>query len=192
MPKRPSSSRELTIPTETIESKIYAIRGHKVMLDRDLAALYGVPTKRLNEQVKRNRKRFPEHFMFQLTEDKAQSVSSSRSQNATLKRSQNIKYQPNVFTEHGVVMLSSVLNSERAIQVSILVVNVFVRLREMLASNKDLAHKFEKLEQKQQEQGEQITAIIDTINELLLPEPVPPKRRIGFNPNEDEQGSTDQ
>ena len=86
-------------------------------------------------------------------------------------------------------MLSSVLNSERAIQVSILVVNVFVRLREMLASNKDLAHKFEKLEQKQQEQGEQITAIIDTINQLLLPEPVPLKRRIGFNPEEDEQGS---
>ena len=88
-------------------------------------------------------------------------------------------------------MLSSVLNSERAIQVSILVVNVFVRLREMLASNKDLAHKFEKLEQQQQEQGEQITAIIDTINQLLLPEPVPPKRRIGFNPDEDEQGSGD-
>ena len=130
--------------------------------------------------------------MFQLTVAEAQALSVSRSQSATLKRGQNIKYQPNVFTEYGVFMLSSVLNSERAIQVSILVVNVFVRLREMLASNKDLAHKFEKLEQKQQEQGEQITAIIDTINQLLLPEPVPAKRRIGFNPDEAEQGSTNE
>ena len=104
------------IPTEIIHSKIFLIRGRKVMLDRDLAGLYGVPTFRLNEQVKRNNKRFPEDFMFQLTWTEA-IRSASRSQNAILKKGQNVKYLPYVFTEQGVAMLSSVLNSDRAIEV---------------------------------------------------------------------------
>ena len=154
------------------------------MLDRDLAGLYGVPTGRLNEQVKRNRKRFPDDFMFQLTYEEAEGVHVSRSQNAILKRGQNIKYLPYAFTELGVSMLSSVLRSERAVEMNILIMRAFVRLREILATHKDLAQAIEDIRRRQDEQGEKISAIIETINELLLPEPVPPKRRIGFTIDE--------
>jgi hypothetical protein len=121
----------LVVPVEVIERRIYLIRGQKVMLDRELAELYGVPTRRLNEQVKRNRKRFPEDFMFQLAFEEAKTLLGLRSQNATLKRGQHLKYAPYAFTEQGVAMLSSVLNSDRAIQVNIVIMRAFVKLRQL-------------------------------------------------------------
>src|SRR2546423_10080321 len=133
------------VRSEQIERAILLIRGQKVMLDYDLAKLYGVETKILNQAVKRNIKRFPGDFMFQLD---IQEVRDSRSQIVTLKRGQNIKYLPYAFTEHGILMLSSVLNSERAVQVNIEIMRAFVRLRQILASHKDLAKKLEELEKK--------------------------------------------
>jgi len=160
------------------------------MLDSDLAELYQVLTKNLNKAVARNKDRFPEDFMFQLTIEEAKSL---RFQIGTSNKGRGgRRYLPYVFTEHGVTMLSSVLNSKRAIQVNIVVVRAFVKLREVLATHKDLARELENLRRMQQEQGEQITSIIDTINQLLLPEPVPAKRRIGFIPEHDnEPGSAD-
>ncbi|MFH1389405.1 MAG: ORF6N domain-containing protein [Candidatus Margulisiibacteriota bacterium] len=163
------------IPIERVESRIYLIRGEKVMLDRDLAELYGVPTKRLNEAVKRNIQRFPEGFMYILTKDEAKNLksqittSSSRSQIATLKRGYNIKYLPYVFTEHGVAMLSSVLNSERAIQVNIMIIKAFIRLRQVLADNKELADKFRELESRVDCHDGALAEIIDRIRELMTP-----------------------
>jgi hypothetical protein len=148
-----SKDRSL-IPIERIERSILLIRGHKIMLDRDLASLYGVPTKVLNQAVKRHKDRFPEDFMFQLTIEEARiwwtevGGSGLRSQIVTLKRGQHIKYRPHAFTEHGILMLSSVLNSERAIKVNIEIMRAFVRLRRMLASHADLARKLEALEKK--------------------------------------------
>jgi hypothetical protein len=130
------------------------IRGHKVMLDRDLAILYGVSTKALNQAVKRHKDRFPEDFMFQLTTEEAKLWWSQvmdirlRSQTVTLKRGQHIKYRPHAFTEHGILMLSSVLNSECAIQVNIEIMRAFVRLRRILSSHADLARKLDALERK--------------------------------------------
>ena len=145
MPKQnPQSTtpREL-IPVETIADKIFLIRGQKIMLDRDLAYLYNVPSRALNQAVKRNLKRFPEDFMFQLNWVKAREL--SRSQFVTLKRGQNPKYRPYAFTEQGVAMLSSVLQSERAVQVNIAIMRTFVRIRELLATHKDLTRKIEDL-----------------------------------------------
>jgi len=133
------------ISVEVIATKILEIRGKKVMLDKDLAKLYGVEVKVLNQAVKRNIERFPEDFMYQLT---IQEVTNSRSQIVTLKQGQNIKYLPNVFTEQGVAMLSSVLNSERAIKVNIQIMRAFVKLKELLLTHKDLAIKLEALERK--------------------------------------------
>ena len=157
-----------------------------MMLDRDLAAIYEVETFRLNEAVKRNRERFPEDFMFQLTAEENRSLTSQTAMSKAAGRGGR-RTPPFAFTEHGVAMLSSVLRSERAVQMNILIVRAFVKLREILATHKDLARAIEDIRHKQEEQGEQITAIIETINELLLPEPVPPKRQIGFHTGEDEQ-----
>lgn len=134
------------VPQEIIESKILFIRGKKVMLDRDLAVLYGVETRALNQAVRRNIKRFPSDFMFQLSQEEASEL--SRSQFVTLKRGQNIKYLPFAFTENGVAMLSSVLNSERAITVNIQIMRTFTRIREMIATHKDLQKKIEEMEKK--------------------------------------------
>jgi phage regulator Rha-like protein len=173
------------VPQEIIEEKIFIIRGHKVMLDKDLAKLYGVPIKRLNEQVKRNLKRFPDDFMFQLSWEEAQSL---RSQFATLnsKRGEHRKYLPYAFTEHGVAMLSSVLNSERAIQVNIAIMRAFGKLREILSTHKELAHKLRELEHKVGKHDEEIQLIFTAIRQLMEPPPEPPKRRIGFHPHDDE------
>ena len=145
------------------------------MLDTDLADLYGIGIKRLNEQVKRNIKRFPEDFMFQLN---YQEVTVLRSQFATLKdgRGQHRKYLPYAFTEQGVAMLSSVLNSDRAIEVNIHIMRVFVRLREIMAEHKDLAHKLNEMEKKY---DAQFRIVFDAIRELVTP-PEPKHRRIGF------------
>ena len=166
-------------PVEFIERKIYLIRGCKVMLDSDLAALYEVPTKRLNEAVRRNRDRFPEDFMFQLSAEELENV--LRSQIATSSSGHGGRRRPPyAFTEHGVAMLSSVLSSKRAVALNILIIRAFVRLREYLATHQDLARKLEDVERTQQEHGAHIQQIYDCIDRLLEPPPEPSRRRIGF------------
>ncbi len=165
------------IPVERIEQQIFVIRRQKVMLDSHLALLYGVPTKRLNEQVRRNISRFPDDFMFQLTEDEYELL---RSQNATSRSgSGGRRYLPLAFTEQGVAMLSTVLNSERAIQVNIAIMRAFVKLREILSTHRDLAQKLEELERKYETHDRQIKSIFEAIRQLMLP-PEKPKRQIGF------------
>jgi len=176
MPK----SNQALIPLEVIESRILILRGHRVMLDRDLAELFGVPVKRLNEQVKRNDSRFPDDFMFQLTLDEGKAVLLSRSQIATLNRGLNIKYRPYVFTEHGTVMLANVLRSPVAVRASIQVVRAFVHLRQMLATNQDLARKIEALEHKVGKHDTDLQAVLDVLQKLLQAPKAPPKRLIGF------------
>ena len=172
------------IPQEVVENKIYMIRGHKVMLDKELAKLYGVPTKRLNEQARRNIKRFPSDFMFQLTREESLAVQpivfSPRSQIATLKKGRNIKYFPYAFTEQGVAMLSGVINSDRAINVNISIMRAFVKLRQILSTNKELAHKLVELEQKIDRHDKDIGLIFEAIRQLMEPPPEKPKRLIGF------------
>jgi phage regulator Rha-like protein len=167
---------------EQIEQAILLLRGQKVMLDRDLAALYGVETKNLNKAVRRNLDRFPADFMFQLTPEEADSC--SRFQIGTLKRGQNIKYLPYAFTQEGVAMLSSVLNSQRAIQVNVAIMRAFVRLREALSLHKDLAHKLAELERKIENHDESICSLFKAIRQLMTP-PEPPRREIGFHIKED-------
>jgi hypothetical protein len=167
------------IPVELIERKIYLIRGCKVMLDSDLAELYQVPTKVLNQAVRRNPGRFPADFMFQLNEDelenwRSQIVTSNPGAKMGLRR------PPYAFTEHGVAMLSSVLSSERAVELNILIIRAFVRLREYLNSHKDLARKLEDVERTQQDHGAHIEEIYGYIQRLLEPPPETAKRRIGF------------
>ena len=156
---------------QRIENKIYFVRGQKVMSDFDLAILYGVPTKRLNEQVRRNIKRFPFDFMFQLTEEEYKSL---RSQIATLKkgRGKHSKYMSYAFTEQGVAMLSSVLNSERAIRVNIQIMRTFTKLRQILATHKDLQRKIEEMEKKY---DQQFRVVFDAISALITPPE--PKRK---------------
>ena len=164
---------------------ILILRGQRVILDRELAEIYGATTKRLNEQVKRNRDRFPEDFMFQLT---AEEVERSRSQIATLNsgRGQNIKYRPYAFTEHGAIQAANVLNSPRAIAMGVYVVRAFVQLRDLLASNKTLAQKLSELEYKLENHNEAIAAILSAIRELLHPS-VPKRRPIGFTADLEEK-----
>jgi hypothetical protein len=170
--------KEIEVPTERIEKAILLIRGQKVILDRDLAQLYGVPTKVLNQAVRRHAKRFPPDFMYQLT---AAEATASRSQFVTLKRGHNIKYLPYAFTEQGVAMLSSVLNTDRSIEVNIAIMRAFVRLREILATHKDLARKLDELEKKLGVHDQKITIAFEAIRQLMTPSPAPEKkRRIGF------------
>lgn len=169
--------KEDLILYESIRSKIFLIRGQKVMMDRDLAKLYGVQTKHLNEQVKRNRERFPEDFMFQLdTEEKKQLVAICDRFNSLKHSSIN----PYVFTEQGVAMLSSVLKSKRAVQINVAIMRVFAKLREMIASHKELVHKLNELERKIGKHDDQIRSIFEAIHQLtVIPEK--PKPRIGFH-----------
>lgn len=166
------------IPLEKIAETILVIRGEKVILDTDLARLYGVQIKRLNEQVKRNQERFPEDFMFQLNEDEAESL---RSQFATLKnkRGQHRKYLPYAFTEHGAIMAASVLNSAQAIEMSVYIVRAFVKLKTMLATHKELAGKLDELENRVTSHDQILSDIITAIRQLTST-PVKPKRQIGF------------
>jgi hypothetical protein len=165
-----------SIPESVIEQKIYLIRGQRVMLDKDLANLYQVPTKRLNEQVKRNNRRFPKDFAFLLTQ---QEVAILRSQFAT-SRWGGQRYFPYAFTEQGVAMLSSVLNSEKAIEVNIAIMRAFVKLRQILSTNKELAQKLKELEQQLEKHDTEIHAIFEAIRQLMTP-PDKPKRKIGFH-----------
>lgn len=165
------------MPAFEVESRILLLRRQKVILDTDLAVLYGVSVKRLNEQVRRNRERFPEDFMFQLS---AKEERGLRSQFATSKKGRGgRRYVPWVFTEHGAIMAATVLNSERAVQMSVFVVRAFVRLREMLARNWRLAAKFRELEDRLETHDATIQEIMDAIKELMAPEKRS-RREIGF------------
>jgi hypothetical protein len=160
------------IPIERIAARIYLMRGEQVMLDSDLAALYSVPTGRLNEQVTRNQNRFPEDFMFRLTQKEHDAL---RSQIATLKtgRGQHRKYLPRVFTEHGVAMLSAVLRTQQAVDISLAIVRTFVKLRRMLATNEELARKVS-------QHDHEIAILFEHVQHLLEPEDPKVKRPIGF------------
>ena len=161
------ASKQLPIRVDRIEKAILLIRGQKVMLDRDLAELYAVETGALNRAVKRNIQRFPEDFMFQITDEEAERL---RCQTGISKRGRGgRRYLPYVFTEQGVAMLSSVLNSERAIQVNIAIMRVFVRLREMMATHKELAFKLVELEERLEGHDEQIQNIFEAIRQLMTP-----------------------
>lgn len=161
----------------SVESRILVLREQKVILDSDLAELYGVPVKRLNEQVKRNQERFPPDFMFRLSAEESDAL---RSQSATSKTGRGgRRYAPYAFTEHGAIMAATVLNSERAVEMSVFVVRAFVRLREMLATNQQLASKIDELEQRLDTHDASIQELIEAIRELMAPEPAS-GRRIGF------------
>jgi hypothetical protein len=169
------------IPIERIAQSIRWIRGHKVLLDSDLALLYGVATKVLNQAVKRNRDRFPDDFMFQLNADETGFL---RSQFVTSpEKHRGKRYRPYAFTEQGIAMLSSVLNSDRAIKVNIAVMRTFVKLRQTLGSNRELAQKFSELERRVGVHDDEIAAILEAIRQLMAPSEKP-RREIGFHVRE--------
>lgn len=172
---------EQLIPIERIENRILHIRGHKVMLDRDLAELYGVPTKAFNQAVKRNFRRFPENFMFQLTEEEKDELVTNCDRFDRLKYSTALPY---AFTEHGALMSANVLNSERAIDVSVMVVEAFVRLREIALTHKELSQKLKELEDRMDMHDENTIVVMSTLRKLLkdsaVKAPSPSKRKIGF------------
>ncbi len=187
-------SKEI-VPIERIAESIRWIRGHKVLLDSDLALLYGVATKVLNQAVKRNRERFPDDFMFQLNADETGFL---RSQFVTLEKERRTnwsqivtssekhrgkRYRPYAFTEQGIAMLSSVLKSDRAVKVNIAIMRAFVKLRQLLNVNRELAKKFSELEQRVGKHDEDITAIMEAIRQLMAP-PEKPRREIGFHVRE--------
>jgi len=162
------------IPAERIENRILFLRGQKVILDSDLAELYGVTTRRLNEQVRRNTDRFPDDFIFQLTSEEKSEVVAKCDHLCNLRFSPRL---PNAFTEHGAIMAAGVLNSARAVQVSIFVVRAFVKLRQLLATHRDLARKLEQLEKKY---DTQFKIVFDAIRQLMAPPADTPKKRIGY------------
>ncbi len=170
------ADKKSIVYTQWIESLILIIRSQRVILDVDLAALYGVPTKRLNEQVKRNIDRFPEDFMFQLTKQEKDEVVANCDHLVQLKFSPVL---PHGFTEHGAIMAANVLNSERAVKVSVQVVRAFVKLREMLATHKEMASKLKELEKRLDSHDQDIRNLVVAIRQLMAPTPKP-KRQIGF------------
>ncbi len=176
-----NKGNDILIPEETIISKIYQVREQKVMLDRDLADIYGVKGFRLREQVKRNSDRFPEHFMFQLTEDETNLMVS---QNAIPSRKHLGGYLPYVFTEYGLLMLANVLKSERAIKMSIRIIEIFVKLREMMIAHKDIYLRLDKIENIITFQDEQIISIIDFLKEMenqkFQESEIKKRKRIGY------------
>ncbi len=171
------AEKKAIIQIGKIEQRILLIRGEKVIIDSDLAEFYNVPTKRLNEQVKRNRKRFPEDFMFRLTKEEKSEVVAICDHLTKLKYSKSLPY---AFTEHGTIMAASVLNSLRAVEVSVFIVRAFVKLRKVIAAHKELANKLSQLERKLTNHDEQIIALVHAIKQLMKPEPPPKKRQIGF------------
>lgn len=174
------STRTETSVTPLIESRIFLIRGHKVMLDADIASLYEVETKTLNRAVKRNQKRFPEDFMFQLTAEEARDL--LRCQIGTSNQGRGgRRYRPYAFTEQGIAMLSGVLTSPRAVEVNIAIMRTFVRLRQLLTTHEDLAHRLETLEWRQAEQEGKVQYVFETIQQLIeAPAEEPEKRHYGF------------
>jgi hypothetical protein len=192
-----SKKLQTMLPVTTVEGRIHLVRGRKVILDRDLAELYGVSTKALNQAVKRNIQRFPDEFVFQVAKEEADSLRSqsvtlnepdpNRSQIVTLneavpdsRRGKHLKYLPYAFTEHGALMAANVLRSPRAIQMSVVIVQTFVRLSRMAVSMDALARRVEELGRATSENSEQIKKIVAAIRELMTP-PEPPRRQIGFH-----------
>jgi hypothetical protein len=177
--KRRINRDRALVPVEVVERRIAMARGYKVMVDSDLAELYQVETRVLVQAIKRNLNRFPSDFMFQLSREEAAAMRSQiviASQRDAAKR--NVRHRPYVFTEHGALMLSSVLKSERAAKMGIYIVRVFVKLREVLSKNKNLSREFEQLREEQLRQGKQIQQVFVVLGRLLEP----PKRPIGFKP----------
>jgi phage regulator Rha-like protein len=183
-------SNELTTKLQQVADMIQVVRGQRVILDSDLAVVYGVPTKALNQAVKRNHAKFPQDFIFRLTSEEAEECRRLRSQIVTLKRGQHIKYLPYAFTEHGAIMAATVLNSPRAVQMSVFVVRAFVKMRSMLMAQKDFAKKLAELEKKLTERLDlHERTISDIIQQIMLmlnppPEPEPPRKMIGFQVRE--------
>ena len=165
------------VPVGKIENRILLIKGEKVIIDADLAEFYGVPTKRLNEQVKRNKDRFPHDFMFQLSPDEKAEVVANCDHLENLKYSRALPY---AFTEHGAIMAAGVLNTSRAIEVSVFIVRAFVKVRQMVAGHKDLQRKIAQIERRLTDHDEKIIELVNLIKQLLNPEPPPKKRRIGY------------
>ena len=165
------------VPVGKIENRILLIRGEKVIIDADLAEFYGVPTKRLNEQVKRNKDRFPDDFMFQLYSDEKAEVVANCDHLENLKYSRALPY---AFTEHGAIMAAGELNTSRAIEVSVFIVRAFVKVRQMVAGHKDLQRKIAQIERRLTDHDEKIIELVNLIKQLLNPEPPPKKRRIGY------------
>jgi len=199
-----SKKLQTMLPVTTVEGRIHLLRGRKVILDRDLAELYGVSTKALNQAVKRNMQRFPQEFVFRATKEEADALRSqsvtliepdpNRSQIVTLneavpdsRRGKHLKYLPYAFTEHGALMAANVLRSPRAIQMSVVVVQTFVRLSRLAVSMDALARRVEDLGRATSENTEQIKAIIAAIRELMTP-PEPPRREIGFHARPEDKG----
>ncbi len=173
------ASSKAVVTIGKIEQRILLIRGEKVIIDADLAEFFGVPTKRLNEQVKRNKDRFPEDFVFQLTAEEKAEVVAICDHLTKLKFSPAL---PHVFTEHGAIMAATVLNSSRAIEVSVFIVRAFVKLRQTIAGHKELAQKIAKAEHKLADHDEQILALFQLIKQMIDSELPPERRRIGFKP----------
>ncbi len=167
-----------SLSTDNILPLIHTIRGQRVILAADLAKLYGVPTKRINEQIKRNLERFPGDFMFQLT--RAESLVTSRSQSATLKKGENVKYQPYAFTEHGALMAANVLNSPKAVAMSVFIVRAFVQQREGLATNSAILKRLAEIDKTLLVHDSALRDIYQKLLPLLQPPPDPPKPKIGF------------
>ena len=165
------------VPVGKTENRILLIKGEKVIVDADLAEFYGVPTKRLNEQVKRNKDRFPHDFMFQLSPDEKAEVVANCDHLENLKYSRALPY---AFTEHGAIMAAGVLNTSRAIEISVFIVRAFVKVRQMVAAHKDLQRKISQIERRLTDHDEQIIELVNLIKQLLNPEPPPKKRRIGY------------
>ncbi len=158
-----TENNNIIIAEEIIVSKIYHVRGKQVMISKDLAELYKVETRVLNQQVKRNIGKFPERYMFQLSQDEYERL---RSQNVTLKRGQHVKYLPYAFTEHGILMLSSVLKSERADKVNMLIIDTFVKLRELMFMHKDIVHQLENIQNKLTEHDTQIMVVFEYLKQF--------------------------
>lgn len=174
-----ATKREIVV-VEEIVNRIHTVRGQKVMLDKDLAELYGVEVKRLNEQVRRNSDRFPSEFMFQLTKREFEVL---KSQIATSKGRGGRRYLPYVFTEHGAIMLATVLNTPAAVAMSIQVVKAFVLMRRMIGAVSNLSRKLDALERKMVEHDRKFAVVFEAIRELMEPPPAEPKERIGFHRN---------
>ena len=172
-------TQKAIIKVGTIQQRILLIRGEKVIVDADLAEAYGVTTKALNQAVRRNAERFPPDFMFRLTKQEKSEVVTNCDHLQKLKYS---PVNPHVFTEHGAIMAASVLNSPKAIDVSVFVVRAFVQLREVLAGHKELARKIAQLERKLGDHDDQILVLVEAIKQLMDPKPPPQTRRIGFTP----------
>lgn len=174
-------TKQYLVKSLTIQQRIFTIRGQRVMIDRDLAELYGVETKYLNRQVKRNKQRFPKRYVFQISKKELDELVTNWHRFESLKHSSS---RPYAFTEHGVSMLSGVLNSPRAVDISLFIIDTFVQLRRAFFYQKELAYELSALRMRVDKHDEELVHIIEAIQELMVPPDPPPKRRIGFGVEE--------